>query len=147
MALRGCPWHSLTGQLWLRVASSRGRPRWAGDSGGGLRGASPGAGRGPGAGGAQGCRPRSLHSVGPMLLPGAGIYMVRGGGSCRDKHREVMRVRHRRPQGTGAREGTHVPNTHTHPTPDNTHHTYTHLDTDVHITPHRAPAHTVTQTR
>lgn len=81
MALRVCPRHSLTGQLWLRAASSRGRPRWAGDSGGGLRGASPGAGRGPGAGGAQGCRPRSLHSVGPMLLPGAGIYMVRGGGS------------------------------------------------------------------
>lgn len=23
----------------------------------------------------------------PMLLPGAGIYMVRGGGSCGDKHR------------------------------------------------------------
>ena len=36
----------------------------------------------------------SLYIVGPMLLPGAGIYMVRGGGSCGGKHRVVTRVRH-----------------------------------------------------
>ena len=52
--------------------------------------------------------------MGPMLPPGAGIYMVRGGGSCRYKHREMMRVRCRRPQGTGAQEGTQAPYTHTH---------------------------------
>lgn len=86
MALWGCPQHDLTGQLWLLVADSgsRGdrRPRWADDSGGELQKVSPGMGRGPGAGGAQGCRPSSLHSAAPMLLPGAAIYMVRGGGSC-----------------------------------------------------------------
>ena len=32
--------------------------------------------------------------------------------------------------------------THTPPTPNNTHRTYTYLDVDVRTIPHRAPAHT-----
>ena len=146
MVPRGCPQHSLTGLLWLQAAGSRGWPRWAGDGGGGLRGTSPGAGQGPGAGGAQGCRPRSLHSAGPMLLPGAGIYMVRGGGSCRDKQSgDEGQV----PEASGDRCSERYPGaTHrcTHPTPNKTHYTYTHPDADVHIKPHRAPAHAVNPT-
>lgn len=94
------------GSWWPTLGPrGRGRPRWAGDCGGELQGMSLGTGQRPGAEGAQGCRPRSLHSVGPMLLPGAGIYMVRGGGSCGGKHRVVTRVRHWRLHGTGAQEG------------------------------------------
>lgn len=109
MALCGCPQHNFSGRLWLLVANSGSRgegwPRWADDSGGELQRVSLGTGRGPGAGGSQGCRPSSLHSAGPMLLPVAGIYMVRGGGSCGGRHRVVTRVRHWRSHGTGAHEG------------------------------------------
>lgn len=116
MAPRGCPQHSLTGLPWLQATGSRGWPRWAGNGGGGLRGASPGVGQGPGAGGAQGCRPRSLHSAGPMLPPGAGIDMVRGGGSCRDKQ-SGDEGQAPEASGTGAQKGTQAPHTDAHTLP------------------------------
>lgn len=85
--------------------------------------------------------------MGSMLLPGAGIYMVRGGGSCRGKHRVVTRVRHWRPHGLSTLEGPacrHHTHTHTHtPLQNNTHYAYRYLDMDVHTTPHHTLAHTV----
>lgn len=49
-----------------------------------------------------------------------------GWGLLQGQAQRVMRVRHWRPQGTGAQEGTHVPNTHTHTLPQITPTTRTH---------------------
>lgn len=60
--------------------------------------------------------------MGSMLFPGAGIYMVRGGGSCGDKHRVVTRVRHRSFMGQVLRKIQVVcayTNTHTYTHTDN----------------------------
>lgn len=73
--------------------------------------------------------------MGPMLLPGACIYMVRGGRSCGGKHRVVM--------GSGAggllgrcsgRPSLHML-AHTPPQITPTAHTHT-LTRDFHATPH-----------
>lgn len=64
--------------------------------------------------------------MGPMLLSGAGIYMVRGGGSCGGKHRVVTSVRHWRLHGAGAQEGPACTCLYTHKPPQITPITYTH---------------------
>lgn len=60
----------------------------------------------------------------PMLLPKAGIYMVRGGGSCGDKHSMGYRVRYWRHHEMSAQEYLGSRCAHTSPGDMNLIHTY-----------------------